>query len=423
MQVDRALLRNRPFMLLWSGQTASVLGSQFSAVAFPVLAVVLLKANEWEMGLLNAAETAAFLLVGLPAGAWVDRWRKRRVLIAADIVRLAAVGVLPLLWYLDLLRIWHLFITGLVIGVATVFFDVAYQSYLPHIVDHALLGPANSALETTNQISRTGGPAAVGLLLAVLSAPVLLVVDAISFLVSAISLRAIPDDEHPIPKDERRSLRTEIAEGLRFVAGQPVIRRIATNTAITNFSYTMLGTLLPLFMLRDLGISASLFGVMMSVSSIGGLLGALAATPWVKRMGEGPVVVASAAIGALATPLIPLAAYADRGVAIVLIVGAEFVFMFTVLTYNITQVSARQRLCPPELLGRMNASIRFFIWGVMPLGSLAGGALGTSLGIVPTIWLGAVGHIAAALVLVISPLWGMRYIAPPADRQESASAE
>lgn len=414
MPIDRTLFRNRPFMLLWGGQTASVLGSQFSAVAFPVLAVVLLKANEWEMGLLGASGNAAFLLVGLPAGAWVDRWRKRRVLIAADVVRMAAVGVLPLLWYFDLLRIWHLFITGVIIGVATVFFDVAYQSYLPHIVEHRLLGPANSALEISNQISRTGGPAAVGLLLNILSAPILMVVDAASFLVSALSLRAIPDDEHPVAKDERRSLRSEIAEGLRFVAGQPVIRRIATNTAITNFSYTMLGTLLPLFMLRDLGIPASLFGVMMSVSSIGGLLGALAVTPWVKRMGEGPVVVLSAAIGAAATPLIPLAAGADRTVAIVLIVAAEFIFMFTVLTYNITQVSARQRLCPPELLGRMNASIRFFIWGVMPIGSLVGGALGTALGIVPTIWLGAVGHVVAALVLVISPLWGMRYIAPPA---------
>ena len=246
MPIDRTLLRNGSFMLLWAGQTASVLGSEFSGIAFPVLAVTLLGANEFEMGLLSASGNAAFLLVGLPAGAWVDRWRKRRVLITADVVRAIAIGSLPLLWFLDVLAIWHLFIVGLIIGVATVFFDVSYQSYLPHIVDHTLLGPANSALETTNQISRTGGPAVVGVLVDILSAPVLIIVDAISFVISAVALRAIPDDEHPVAKDERRPLRTEIAEGLRFVFHQPVIRRVVINVTLTNFSFTVMTTLLPL---------------------------------------------------------------------------------------------------------------------------------------------------------------------------------
>ena len=423
MPIDRTLLRNGSFMLLWAGQTASVLGSQFSGIAFPVLAVTLLGANEFEMGLLSASGNAAFLLVGLPAGAWVDRWRKRRVLITADVVRAIAIGSLPLLWFLDVLAIWHLFIVGLIIGVATVFFDVSYQSYLPHIVDHTLLGPANSALETTNQISRTGGPAVVGVLVDILSAPVLIIVDAISFVISAVALRAIPDDEHPVAKDERRPLRTEIAEGLRFVFHQPVIRRVVINVTLTNFSFTVMTTLLPLLILRDLGISPSVMGIMMSVASIGGLLGAIATTPIVKRLGEGPVVALSAAIGALASVFMPIAGYADRPTAIAILVCAEFVFTFTVLTYNITQVSARQRLCPPELLGRMNASIRFFVWGVMPLGSLAAGILGTAFGLITTMWIGAVGHVIAALVMVISPLWGMRYIAPPAERQEAASGD
>lgn len=423
MPIDKVLLRNRPFLFLWGGQTASVLGSQFSAIAFPVLAVTLLGASEWEMGLLNAFDNAAFLLVGLPAGAWVDRWRKRKVLISADIVRAIAVGVLPVLWFMDMLAIWHLFVSGFVIGVATVFFDVSYQSYLPHIVDHSLLGPANSALETTNQISRTGGPAVVGILVDILSAPVLIIADAISFMLSAIALRAIPDDEHPIAKDERRSLRTEIAEGLRFVFHQPVIRRVVINVTLTNFSYTLMATLLPLLILRDLGISATLYGVMMSAASVGGLLGAVATTSIVKRIGEGPVVVLSAAIGAIASIFMPLAAYVERPTAVGILIASEFVFMFTVLTYNITQVSARQRLCPPELLGRMNASIRFFVWGVMPLGAVAAGALGAALGLVTTMWLGAIGHVLAALVMVISPLWGMRYIAPPAERQETPTGQ
>lgn len=412
--LDRTLLRNARFRLLWTGQTISTIGSQFSALAFPVLAVTLLGATEWQMGTLNAAEQLAFLVVGLPAGAWVDRWRKRKVLINADIVRMLMVGVVPVLWYFDLLQMWHLYVTGTIIGIATVFFDVAYQSYLPNIVEHELLGPANSALETTNQFSRVGGPAFVGVLIDIVSAPVLMVADAFSFLGSALTLRAISDNEQPTPKHERRSLRIEIEEGLRFVAGQPVIRRIATNTALTNFSFSAVGALMPLFVLRDIGATPSMYGVVMSISSIGGLLGALAATPLQRKLGEGPLVILSAAVGSAANLLIPVAAYVPRFQALALIAVSDFIFVFTVLTYNITQVSARQRLCPPELLGRMNASIRFFIWGVMPLGSLAGGALGTALGIVPTLWLGCFGTVAAAMVLVLSPLWKMRYIAPPA---------
>ena len=411
MTGTRQLMRRTDFRWLWSGQTISVLGSQVAGLAFPVLAVSILKANEAQMGLLNAADTAAFLFFGLIAGAWVDRWRKRKVMIVADAVRLAATALIPLLWYLDVLNIYHLMAVGAVVGIATVFFDVAYQSYVPVLLPSEHIGPANSALETTNQIARIGGPSVVGVLLGIFKAPMLLVVDAISYALSAFSLMMIRDEEKPQPKEERQPLRKDIAEGVAFVWQQKMIRAIAMCTASTNLFSTICMTLLPLLLLRDLELTPAIYGTMMSVASVGGLIGAVSTTPLIKLLGEGPVIAASAVIGGLAFLLVPLAATLPREYAIVLVAAAEFISFFTILTYNITQVTARQRLCPKPLLGRMNASIRFFVWGVMPIGSLIGGWLGSTFGILPTMWIGAVGTLLSAGFVVFNPVSRLREVA------------
>ena len=240
---EDSLLRMAAFRWLWSGQAISVLGSQMSGLALPVLAVTLLGATELQMGFLNAAENAAFLLVGLPAGAWVDRWMKRRVMIFADLVRLVAVGIVPILYFSGQLEIWHLFLTGGVIGIATVFFDVAYQSFIPILLPKDKIGPANAALETTVQVSSIGGPAVVGILLTLVKAPALMVIDSLSFLFSALALSRAKDAEQVAPKADRRPIRVEIAEGLRFVVAQPTIRIIALTTAGTNFFGSMIWAL------------------------------------------------------------------------------------------------------------------------------------------------------------------------------------
>lgn len=411
MTETRQLLRRSDFRWLWSGQTISVLGSQVAGLAFPVLAVSILQANEAQMGLLNAADTAAFLLFGLIAGAWVDRWRKRKVMIVADVVRLAATALIPLLWYLDSLSIYHLMLVGAIVGVATVFFDVAYQSYVPVLLPSEHIGAANSALETTNQIARIGGPSVVGVLLGVFKAPMLLVVDAFSYALSALSLMMIRDDETPQPKAERQPLRKDIAEGVAFVWRQQMIRAIAFCTASTNLFTTIAMTLLPLLLLRDLELTPAVYGTMMSMSSIGGLLGALSTTRLIKWLGEGPVISLSATIGGLSYLLVPLAGGLSRASAVWVIGAAQFIFFFTVLTYNITQVTARQRLCPKPLLGRMNASIRFFVWGVMPIGSLIGGWLGSTIGILPTMWFGSIGALLSAAFVVFNPVGRLREVA------------
>lgn len=403
----RLLLRNRNFLWLWGGDAISQLGTQFTQLAIPVIAVSLLHATEWQVGVLTAAETAAFLVVGLPAGAWIDRMLKRRVMIAADLIRALFLAAVPALWFAGVLEIWHLVIIATVIGVATVFFDVSYQSFVPVLLPGPQVGQANSYLETTGQISRIGGPGLAGLLLTILSAPVLLVADAVSFLGSAFALSRVRDTETLRPATERESLRREIVEGLQFVFRHPVLWRITLTTGTSNLFGMLVGTLEAILILRELGLSPASFGVIMGIGSVGGLLGALA-TPWVtKRVGEGTAVSLSALAMGATSAAVPLAGTVP-GAALPILIAGTFVNSFLVLVYNITQVTARQRLTPARLLGRMNASIRFVVWGVMPIGAVAAGALGSTIGILPTMWIGVVGTAVGSFWVLFSPITRMR---------------
>ena len=383
------------FKRFWAGQALSQLGYQFEGLGMAVLAVSLLHATDAEMGYLNAANTAAFLLVGLIAGAWVDRWRKRRVMIVADLARVGLVLAIPLLWFAGLLTFWHLVIVAGLVGIATVFFDVAYQSYVPVLVHADAVADANGHLESTAPVSRLGGPALAGLLLHVVSAPVLLIANALGFAASAASLLTIRDGERPVDPEQRRPLVTEIREGLAFVFSQPLLRRLLVTTGVSNLGSTMVFTLEAVLVLRILGLAPALFGVVMSLGAVGGLLASLATARVSRRFGEGPTIRASVLAAGLAGLLVPAAALVPWA-AVPMLVVSSLVFSFAVVTYNIIQVSARQRLCPPRLLGRMNASIRFVVWGIMPLAALLAGALGTVVGTVPTIWVGAgVGLLSA----------------------------
>lgn len=408
MTTVESVRRNRGFLWLWGGQGVSIFGEQFTGLAIPVLAVTLLHAVAWQMGVLNAASTAAFLIVGLPAGAWVDRWLKRRVMITADISRTIALAAIPVLWYTHLLTIWELIIIVALVGVASVFFDVGYQSYIPLLVKPEQVGPANSTLEATAQVSRIGGPAIAGLLLTVVSAPGLLIVDSLTYVVSFLSLSRIRDTELPADREQRRPLRTEIAEGVRFVAKQPLIRSIAGTTASSNFFNTLGSTLFPIFALRTLDIGSLGLGIVFSAGSVGGLLGATLTPRIAKRVGEGRVIVLAAFLTGVAYIMVPLSALFHGPSAVLVLSIGEFLFLFGVLVYNITQVTLRQRLCPPRLLGRMNASIRCLVWGVMPIAALVAGWLGGVIGIVPTMWIAFGGGLLACLFVVFSPLPGMR---------------
>ena len=347
------------------------------------------------------------MVVGLPAGAWIDRLLKRRVMIVADLVRVVALAAVPILFFADALQIWHLYIVGLVVGVATVFFDVSYQSFIPVLLPSGQIGSANSKLEATAQVAHVAGPGLAGGLLTIVSAPLLLLADAASYLVSAFALWRVKDTEVLGDPASRQSLPKEIAEGLRFVFAHQLLRRITLTTSTLNFFGTLATTLMTILILRTLGLSPATLGFVFSVGAIGGLLGAIA-TPWFTRwLGEGTSISVSALGSAVAAASLPLSAVFPQFAIPILIVG-EFIFTFLVLVYNITQVTMRQRLTPQRLLGRMNASIRFIVWGVLPIASLLSGFLGTAIGILPTMWIGVVGGVLGSGFALFSPLTGMR---------------
>jgi MFS family permease len=416
--VQGSLWRHHHFRQLWIGESISQAGSQLGQLALPVLAVTVLGAGAGQMGVLTAAETLAFLVVGLPAGAWVDRWRKRRVLIGGDLVRLVAFGSIPLAWWLDALTLWQVYLVGVVGGIATVFFDVAYQSYLPSLVSADLLVDGNAKLQASESVMMVGGPAVGGLLLRVLSAPALIAVDAVSYLCSALFVARIHRDEIAPAREHRRALRVEIAEGLRFVLRHPLLSRIAACTAIANLFSTIGFALLVLYLLRTLEFDTGTVGLTFTLMAVGGLVGAVATRRLTALVGEGRIIPLSILVGdgfAFTTPLAAQVPSHWARVALVALGGAALSAGSVV--YNITQVSFRQRLCPEALLGRMNASIRFLVWGVMPIGGLVGGALGGWIGIVPTLWVSAIGGVLAAAPVLFSPLVRLRVLptelAPP----------
>ncbi|WP_052090848.1 MFS transporter [Modestobacter caceresii] len=405
MTRDRSLLRHHDFRQLWAAETVSQVGTQVTLLALPVLAVSLLEATPLEMGVLTALETAAFLLIGLPAGAWVDRWRRRRVLVTADLVRAAVLATLPVAYLLDVLTLGQLFVVAAATGTATVFFDVAYQSYLPALVDRDQLVDGNGKLEASRAVAQVAGPGITGVLLRVLSAPMVIALDAASFLLSAFFLSRVERPDAVPDRAGRRPLRTEIAEGLSFVVRQPLLRRIVACTGTSNLFSTITTTLLVLYALRRLELSESVLGLVFSAGAVGGLVGAATAARFARTVGEGRAIPLAVMVMVPFTALTPLAA---TGAPLILLPLGQFGFSWAVVVYNITQVSFRQRLCPPALLGRMNASVRFLVFGTMPLGGLLGGVLGTWLGVLPTLWIAAAGQLLAAGWVVASPLLRMR---------------
>lgn len=411
-----SLWRDRNFLTMWSGQAFSQFGAQITEMAGPVLAVLLLNATEFEVGVLTAANVAAFLVVGLPAGAWIDRMRKRHVMIWADAVRAVTLGMVPLLWVLGVLQIWHLVVVALIMGIATVFFDVSYQSIIPSLVRPGQIAEANGKLQSSEQIAGLAGPALGGALIGILAAPLAIVVTVGTYLASFVALlftrdrevRRAPEDHQPIGK--------EIGEGLRWVFGNPLLRRIVATTGFANLFGTISMTLLPIFLLRVLELTPVQMGVIFSLGAVGGLVGAIATPHIVKRVGEARTLPISVIGFSLAPLLLPVATLVPQ-IAFPFLVVQFFLMSFTVLLYNITQVTFRQRITPPRLLGRMNASIRFCVWGVMPIAALVAGALGTWIGVVPTMWIAAVLELFAGLFVIIGPFWTMR------DLPETAVAD
>ncbi|GAA3040663.1 MFS transporter [Streptomyces lactacystinicus] len=413
------LLGHRDFRLLLTGAAAAQTGSQVTLVALPLVAVMVLDATPFEVGLLTAAETAAFLLVGLPAGAWLDRMRKLPVLIRADVVRCLAVGSIPPAAALGVLTMPQLYLVALVTGVATVFFDVAHQSFLPAVLPREQLVGGNGALETVRSSAQIAGPGLGGGLVQLLGAPLAIVADACGYLASALLLVRIKVDE-PRPEPEPgRSLRAEVGEGVRFVLGHPLLRAIATATATSNLFSAVLTAVQTVFWVRVLDLSPGAIGVLLSVSAVGGLAGALCAGQLARWIGQARLIWLSTVVTAPFALLWPLS---GGGAGVVLFGLASGVVLFGAVAYNVAQVSFRQSICPPELLGRMNATMRFLVWGTLPIGALIGGVVAEAAGPRTALWLCAAGFLLVPLPLLISPLRRMRELPGP-DRTAGQDAD
>lgn len=413
------LVWHRDFRLLWTGDTISQLGSEVSVLALPLVAVLYLQATTFEVGLLTALQSAAFLLIGLPAGAWCDRVRRRPVMLAGDLVRAGLLASIPICAALGALTIGQLLGVAMLLGIATVFFDVSYQSYLPSLVGRDALVEGNAKLQASQSIAQVAGPTVGGFLVQAVTAPFAVLADAASFLVSAVCLWRIRAPEPAPPRPPKRSLAREIGEGLGFVLRHRILRMIAGTTGTANLFNAVNVAVLVVFFVRNLHLSAGTIGALMSAGSIGGVAGAMSAG-WVGRgVGQARTVWLSLVVTSPAGLLIPLT---QRGPGLALFVVGFFTFSFGVVVYNVAQVSFRQALCPAHLLGRMNATMRFLVWGTMPLGGLLGGALGTLIGLRPTLWVGAVGGVLATGWVLASPLRGMRDLPPPEEPAVPAAA-
>ena len=403
-----SLAGHHDFRQLWVGDTVSQFGTQVGGIALELLAVVVLGASAFQMGLLGTFENLAFLLVGLPAGAWVDRMRKRQVLIWGDVVRGAALLTLPVAWLLDVLTFPLVLVVATVMGVATVFFDVAYQSYLPSLVPSHRISEGNAKLQVAHSAAQVMGPGVGGVLVRLLGAPLVLLVDALSFLGSVVFTLRIRHREEPVPRQGRRRLHVEIGEGLGFVLHQPLLRRIVATTSISNLFSSIGGALLTLYAVRELGVGAAGLGLALSLGSFGGLLGALTAEAVIRRVGEGRAIALSLLPTLPAVALVPLSAGSPPPVAVALLAVSGAVSGVGIIVYNVAQVSFRQRLCPAPMLGRMNASVRFVVWGTMPVGAFVGGVVATGLSVRTALWIGVAGQCLAVLPVLLSPLVRMR---------------
>ncbi|WP_405828318.1 MFS transporter [Streptomyces sp. NBC_01176] len=406
------LWRQRDFMLLWSGQTASEMGSAVTQIALPLLAVVALDASTLEVGFLTAAATAAFALIALPAGALVDGGAKRSVMIVCDVLRLVIVGSVPVAAAFGVLTMAQLYVVAAAAGVCTVFFDVSYQSYVPSLIRTEDLMAANGKLGTTQAFAQLGGPGLGGGLVGVFGAAGAMTADAVSYAISVLSILGIRKREEPPPaRTADEPLRRRITEGLRFVFGHPILRRVVACTGTANLFSGMSSALVMVFLVRVLHVRPALTGLIVAGAAVGGMAGGVFAGRLAKKIGSARIIWVSSLV--LSAPQV-VAAAAWQGWGVLLFPLGWGIAYFAGMVYNVAQLSYRQSVTPPELLGRMNAAVRWIVWGTLPFGGILGGVLGSLIGVRPTLWLAFIGTWAAGWFVYFSPLRHMRDVPRPA---------
>ena len=402
------LTRDRDFLKLWGGQAISKIGSTITSVGLPLTAAFVLKASPLQMGILAGASGAGVLAFGLFAGAWADRLRRRPILIASDLARAALLSTIPLAATLHRLNMAHLYAVATLSGILTVFFDVSYQAYVPSLVNRRDLVEANSKLALTESIADVSGPGLTGLLVQLITAPMAILLDALSFLCSAVSVWLIRRPE-PLPeRSPTPHMGREIAEGLAASWRNPLLRALLQRAAGGAFFGGFFGGLYFLFAVRELHMTPLLLGIVISVGGASNLLGALLAERLLHRLGLGRTLIGAAWMIGLAMLLVPLA-HGPVALSAAFLIAAQLGDMAWPI-YNINATSLRQAVTPDRLLGRVNSAGHLLFWGALPLGALAGGAIAQAIGIRQTMLIATLGYLLSNLWFTFSPIRHVRQL-------------
>lgn len=404
----RKLWRNPDFVKLWSAQTISAIGSKVTFLALPLTAALVLQATPVEMGYLAVAGSLPGLLFGLPVGVWVDRSKRRSLLVLADVGRGLLLLLIPLAVWVDLLQMPLLYGVLFLTGVFSLLFGAADHAYLPTIVRREQLVDANSQFAISRSAAEIAGPTLAGWLIQVVTAPVAILVDGISFLLSGLLLGLIRQPEvQPARHAEDGHFFQAIGAGLALLYKERTLWAITVATAIISFFNAALEAIYLLYMSRDLALSAWWIGLIFGAGSVGFLVGALLPTYLVRRLGLGPTMILGLLLLALADFILPLVS-GPQPLVMTLLTLAQVGFGFGLTFYNVSKDSLRQAITPDHMLGRMNATLDFTVAALIPLGALAGGLLGEWLGLRTTLLLAAGGELLAVVWLLFSPVRTLR---------------
>ena len=413
---ETSLWANPAFRRVWTAESISIFGSFVTRMALPLVAILVLGADAFGVALVRSMDFIAGLAVGLVAGAWVDRLRRRPVLIWSDIGRAALLATIPLAWLLGWLSFGQLLIVALSTAVLTTFSYAASRAYLPTIVARPDLVRANSAVTASSSVSEFTGFGISGFLVQVLGGPLAIALDAVSFLVSAVLLGTIRVAEPPPPpKAERSSVREEIVVGLRLVASQPILRAITLSAMATSALWGVFGATWVLFAIEDLGLDAAAIGVIAAIGGIGSLGGALFAGRYTNRIGVGRLMVGSLLMGALGVLLIPLAPSGAPILAFAFLAGQQLIGDFGLTAFEISEVSLRQTVTDDRQLGRVNATVRVAMLLAALIATLGAGLLALQIGLRTTSFIAPLGAVAAALIIWFSPIRRLRTVGEAAS--------
>ncbi len=399
--------RHPDFLKLWTGQTISELGSRITREGLPFTAVLVLGAQPAEMGFLAATGAASVLLFGLIAGVWADRLKRRPILITADLLRAALLATIPAAAFAQRLSMAQLYMVIALTGFCTVFFDVAYESYLPSLVERRDLVEGNSKLAQSSAVAEIVGPGLTGVLVQLITAPIAILFDAISFLISAFSVWLIRKPEAAALVRSERRVAGEAMAGLRFIIGHPLLRPLACFSACGFFCFGFIGTLYVLYAIRELRMPASALGVVIAVGGAGALLGASLAPRLTRALGLGRTLMGTMLLVVVSYTLMVLA-HGPLPIAFALLALQQLFGDMGFAIFNINELALRQTVAPPDVVGRVNGAMQILTRGVYPLGALAGGALAQSIGIRPTLAVAVAGVALSILWLIASPVRTLR---------------